>query len=232
MPRSKAPAPSSLPPVVDPVVATVGLTEVPTPLSARLDTHPDARRAFDLARELFIGGERIDMGGLASRLGIDRTSLFRWVGNRDALLSEVLWSIAVPTLVRADRATAHFTGADQLAEFLARFAADLIGAENFQDFLRREPSRALKLLTTNASSIQRRFQLTVQHLIVRQLGERPLNGAIDPATLAYLLIRVWESFTYADLIAGEDPSAVRARTAFRVVLRIDDSAGAGLVTTS
>jgi hypothetical protein len=37
--------------------------------------------------------------------------------------------------------------------------------------------------------------------------------------LAYLLVRVAESFTYADLIAGEPPSAERATAAFALVLQ-------------
>jgi hypothetical protein len=37
--------------------------------------------------------------------------------------------------------------------------------------------------------------------------------------LAYLLVRIAESFTYADLIAGEPPSADRAAAAFALVLQ-------------
>lgn len=66
----------------------IGTLAVPTRLSRRLadGAHPDALRAFAKARAAFIAGTKIDMGGLAAELGVDRTSLFRWVGNRDALL--------------------------------------------------------------------------------------------------------------------------------------------------
>jgi len=202
-------------------IATVGVDAAPSWLSERLASHPDSRRAFDLARELFIAGHRIDMGGLASTLGVDRTSLFRWVGNRDALLSEVLWSLAVPTLVQADHATADRVGADRLAELLTHFVADLNRAPYFREFLRREPARALRLLTTIESEIQRRYVATTEWLIRAELGADPLGGAIDVHSLAYLLVRVSESFTYADLIAGDEPSAARARAAFRVLLRAD-----------
>lgn len=202
-------------------IATVGVDAAPSWLSERMASHPDARRAFDRARELFIAGQRIDMGGLASTLGVDRTSLFRWVGNRDALLSEVLWSLAIPTLVQAERATAGRAGADRLAELLTHFVADLNQAPYFRGFLRREPARALRLLTTKESEIQRRYVATAEWLVRAELGEQPLGGAIDVHNLAYLLVRVSESFTYADLIAGDQPSAARARVAFRVLLRAD-----------
>ncbi|SKC82681.1 QsdR family transcriptional regulator [Krasilnikoviella flava] len=203
-------------------IAVVGLDAAPTALSARLASgaHPDAHRAFDLARETFVAGNRIDMGPLAASLGVDRTSVFRWVGNRDALLAEVLWSLAVPTLVQADRATAASAGAERVAALLTHFATDLIAAEYFRDFLRREPGRALRLLTTKASPIQRRYTATAEWLVRTHLGDDPFDGAIDPPTLAYLLVRVSESFTYADLIAGEEPSPDGARTAFRHLLRV------------
>ena len=205
-------------------LARVGTAVAPTTLSQRLEdgTHEDAVRAFRIARETFIAGERIDMGGLASRLGVDRTSLFRWVGNRDALLSEVLWSLAVPTLEQADAATQGRSGADRVVAILTSFAHDLITADYFRSFLRREPARALRLLTTNDSQIQRRYVAVVEQLVRQELGDRPFGRDIAPADLAYLLVRVSESFTYADLITGDAPSAERARAAFDLVLRPEE----------
>jgi len=204
-------------------IATVGLQAAPSWLSQRLadGEHPDAVRAFDAARTTFTAGRRIDMGALAGALGIDRTSLFRWVGNRDALLSEVLWSLATPTLAQAEHATADEHGGARVAGILTHFVDDLITADYFRDFLRREPARALRLLTTKESPIQRRYVATADWLVRRDLGEAPLGGAIAPAELAYLLVRLSESFSYADLIAGDVPRADRARTAFRLLLRVD-----------
>ncbi|WP_369372346.1 QsdR family transcriptional regulator [Promicromonospora sp. Populi] len=201
-------------------IATVGLEAAPSRLSARLATRPEAQRVLDLAREAFIEGYRIDMGPLAVRLGVDRTSVFRWVGNRDALLSEVLWSLAVPTLVQAEHATEHLTGAERLADLLTAVAHDLIVADYFRTFLRREPARSLRLLTTADSPIQQRFVATVEWLVVRDLGDAPFGGTITPEELAYLLVRVSESLTYADLITGDEPSPARAQTAFRHLLRV------------
>lgn len=234
MPDSATSTPTA--PHDDAPIATVGLEAAPTPLSLRLapGAHADARRAFDLARETFVAGRRVDMGPLAASLGVDRTSVFRWVGNRDALLTEVLWSLAVPTLVQADRATASETGAERVADVLTHFAGDLITAPYFRDFLTREPARALRLLTTKASPIQHRFLATCEWLVRTHLGETPFDGGsgtdggsasgIDPASLAYLLVRVSESFTYADLITGETPEADRAAVAFRYLLRVPSAA--------
>ena len=197
----------------------------PSWLSERLHAtdgaaHADAQRAFALARETFISGKRIDMTALATTLGVDRTSLFRWVGNRDALLSEVLWSLAIPTLVLAEQAAEGQQGAERVATLLTHFVDDLIKAPYFRQFLQREPARALRLLTTKESEIQRRYVATAEWIVRHELGDEPLGGAIDPASLAYLLVRTSESFTYADLIAGDSPSTARARVAFRFLLRV------------
>ncbi|GGK96435.1 AcrR family transcriptional regulator [Curtobacterium luteum] len=182
-------------------------------------TSDSALRAFREARHTFIDGSRIDMGTLAASLGVDRTSLFRWVGNRDRLLSEVLWSLAVPTLDSA-AASAAPTGAARIVDVLDRFTADLIRAPYFRAFLTREPARALRLLTTTESDVQSRFVARVTALI----DDERQAGTFDPAPLtseelARLLVRISESFTYADLISGETPDPARARATFEYVLR-------------
>jgi hypothetical protein len=166
-------------------------------------TSNSALRAFREARHTFIDGSRIDMGTLAASLGVDRTSLFRWVGNRDQLLSE-----AAPS------------GAARIVDVLDRFTADLIRAPYFRAFLTREPARALRLLTTSESDVQSRFVARVTALVDAERS----SGAFDPAPLsseelARLLVRISESFTYADLISGETPDAARARATFEYVLR-------------
>ena len=209
-----------------PVELTRGLGDIgtdagPTPLSLRLrsvDGHPDATRAFLRARQLFIAGERIDMGDLAAELGVDRTSLFRWVGNRDALLSEVLWSLAVPTLNHVDESV-HSTGAARITAVLSTFVEALIDAEYFRTFLRREPARALRLLTTKDSQMQRRFVAVVETLLRTEMDAGELDLPLDTHELASLLVRIVESFSYSDLITGERPSAARARAAIEFVLR-------------
>ncbi|MFJ4220842.1 QsdR family transcriptional regulator [Curtobacterium luteum] len=182
-------------------------------------TSDSALRAFREARHTFIAGSRIDMGTLAASLGVDRTSLFRWVGNRDRLLSEVLWSLAVPTLDSAAESAAP-SGAARIVDVLDRFTADLIRAPYFRAFLTREPARALRLLTTTESDVQSRFVARVTALVDTERQA----GTFDPAPLtsdelARLLVRISESFTYADLISGETPDPARARATFEYVLR-------------
>lgn len=215
---------NSVPPSIRRVsLGAVGTALVPTELSRRIDpltgTHTDAQRAFLSARRLFIIGERIDMGELAASLGVERTSLFRWVGNRDALLSEVLWSLAVPTFDQSDTAAASQTGVERICTVLTTFVDDLIVADYFRVFLQREPARALRLLTTTESEVQRRFLAVVETLLREETEAGHIAFALPAHDLAYLLVRIAESFTYADLINGESPSSEQAKAAFEFILR-------------
>ncbi len=68
--------------------------------------------------------------------------------------------------------------------------------------------------------MQRRFVAVVTSVITTEHEA----GAFDPTPLsaeelARLLVRVSESFTYADLISGESPDPERARTTFEYILR-------------
>lgn len=212
MPAS-APAPAEL------GVGSRATRAVPSTLSTRLHGEPphrEALRAFQLARRTFIGGERIEMGPLAAELGVDRTSLFRWVGNRDALLSEVLWSLAEASLDHAEQ-QATGTGEARVVDILGRFAEGLVTARYFRDFLAREPQRALRLMTTGEFEIQRRYVAAVEELLAEHAPDAG-RGALPRHDLAYLIVRISETFSYADLIAGEEPSAERARAAFALVL--------------
>ena len=95
-----------------------------TPLGRMLataDQRPDPLAAFRIAREWFLAGRRIEMRELAAELGVNRATLFRWVGNRDDLLAEILWSLAEPTLAAAiDDAPGH--GGQRIATAIGRFA--------------------------------------------------------------------------------------------------------------
>jgi AcrR family transcriptional regulator len=198
-------------------LGSLGAQLVPSALSERLAVHDDAGRAFRTARHRFIAGERIDMSALAAELGVDRTSLFRWVGNRDALLGEILWSLAVPTFDAADAAT-HAQGADRVEGALSRFVHDLITADYFRSWITREPSRALRILLGGATPVHRRYVAIVERLLEEEIAADRMSTPLPPHDLATVLVRVAESYTYSDLIAGERPDAERAAAAFALVL--------------
>ena len=169
------------------------------------------------ARRIFISGERIDMQKLAAELGVDRTTLFRWVGNRDELLATVLWSLGAPTYQRAIDAT-DSVGPARVADATGKFVSDLIAAPYFRAFLRREPERGLRILTTKASRVQHEIVGATERLLQQEIDRGNLRHALSAHDLAYLIARISESFIYADLITGERPDANKAAIAVAALL--------------
>lgn len=190
----------------------------------RSPARPDAEAAFQLARSLFLQGRRITVQVLIAELGISRVTLFRWVGNRDQLLAEVLWSVAEPTFSDAVRHT-RGRGAQRIAGVVGRFCAALIDASFFRAFLQREPERALRILTTRAGGIQSRMLAAVEELLVTVADEDGLALPLPPRDLAYVLVRLGESFVYTDLITGERPDAAKAEAAAAALLGCRPTAG-------
>lgn len=186
-------------------------------LLAETDRRPDALTAFRIARRWFIAGRRIEMQELAAELDVNRATLFRWVGSRDDLLAEIIWSLAEPTLALAAK-DAPGTGGQRISTIMGRFVALLDQADYFREFLRREPERALRILTTRASSVQARLVAAVENLLHEELSRVQLQPPLSPHDLAYLIVRIVESFLYADIITGEEHDTAKAALAITALL--------------
>jgi AcrR family transcriptional regulator len=190
-----------------------------TDVTSRVE-RSDAARAYSLARDRLLAGDRIDMQQLAAELAVDRSTLFRWVGSRDQLVSRILHELGKHTLARVLRNAREkgLSGAQLVAEALGGFADELITAPFFRTYLRREPERALRLLTTNASFVQCEMIGAVERLLDEEVDPAALSYPMPAHDLAYLVIRIGESFIYTDLITGGVPDSGKARTALLALL--------------
>ena len=178
----------------------------------------NATTALRQARKAFMAGERLDVQKLAATLGVDRTTLYRWVGSRDQLLASVLISLADPTLRDAAEAV-RGTGAERIGEVMRRFAQALIDAPYYRAFLRAETERALRLITTKDGPIQLHVVAAVERLLEQERDRGHLSPSLPLGDLAYLVVRIAESFIYADLITGCEPDATKVELAVAALLR-------------
>jgi AcrR family transcriptional regulator len=176
-----------------------------------------AERAFRLARKSFIAGERIDMQHLATQLEVDRTTLFRWVGNRDQLLTDILTSLASATFRDIHNAVDE-AGAERVIRAAELYAEILISSEYYRTFLHRDPERALRLISTKVSPLQRQIVTFFEQILDEEEAAGRFKHPLPTPDLAYLIVRVMESFLYSDLIIGEQPDAGKVRAAVSAVL--------------
>jgi AcrR family transcriptional regulator len=183
---------------------------------------PDALDAFRVARRWFIAGRRIEMQELAAELGVNRATLFRWVGGRDDLLGEILWSLAEPALAAAIGAS-DGNGAQRITDAMGRFATMVDQADFLREFLRREPERALRILTTRAGTVQARLVGAIDTLLNDEVSQGNLRSPLPLRDLAYLIVRIVESFLYAELITGEEPEIAMAELAVGALLGRHDA---------
>lgn len=186
----------------------------PEPAPARA-TPLDALRA---ARQMWLTDQRIDMGRLATVLGVSRATLYNWVGDRERLTAEVLWSIAERTIAEGRRLAKGKRGVDYLTAVNEHYLNTLAGFEANRRFIERDPEFALRVLTSARTPFQRRLIAAVTELIEEQVRGGGYQPPLEPETLAYVLVRIGESFIFNDLITGDEPDLDKAVQASRVLL--------------
>lgn len=173
--------------------------------------------AFNLARRRFQAGERIEVGALAQELSVNRVTLYRWVGTREALLVEVIWSLTEPTLaLEYERAPGK--GGARIAHALTRFIQDTIDHPGMQCFLDEEGEYAMRLLTSAEAGYQPRFIDAVQQMLADETKAGNLDLPVDLHDLAYVIVRLGESYVYTKYITGERPDPDRAQPILELLL--------------
>ena len=161
--------------------------------------------AFRAAIAAFQAGPRLDMGRLASQLGIGKATLYRWTGSREQLLAEVLTYLSQLTFARALSETEDLQGPERIIEIMRIYLGELLGAEPLRRFIQTETPLAFRLLTTRGG--------LPQGDIVRMLAEtltyeRDTHGMVlrtDAETLAYAIVRISEGYIYVDPVADIEP---------------------------
>ncbi|WP_375000020.1 QsdR family transcriptional regulator [Aeromicrobium sp. CTD01-1L150] len=160
--------------------------------------------------DLFLSDGGVDMDALACRVAVSRATLYRVVGSRDRLLTEVVWLLTAKLLQRCCR-TAGGNGVEWVIGVTRHFASALRASESFETFLRRDPELAARTLF-GADAVHPRT-VAAQRRILVEAGLGPQDRLEEAA---YLYVRIIESSLFADLLVGapiEDSVAERAARA-------------------
>lgn len=160
--------------------------------------------AFNKARQHWLKGERIHLASLAEELGIGRATLFRWVGNKDLLLGEVLWSLYDPLREKVMAQTPGH-GIDYIVEVYRRINRTLLSASPLRNFIGQDPEYALRILTSSSSTVHSRVVKANTRMLREQIAAGRLNPPMKTESLSYFMIRLAESCLYSDVICGRPP---------------------------
>jgi AcrR family transcriptional regulator len=182
-------------PPIEPVVRPVTGAKRGRPATASPDD------VLALVTELYLDGQRVDVTVVAARLGLGRATIYRWFGSRQALLGEVI-ARQLELLVARKRAEVRRRGAGGVLEVLDRVNRTLTRSRALQRLLEQERDSAMRMLTSSAGVVEPRAVACVQALIEEEMASGRYTPPVDPATLAYALIRLRHAFLYHDTVAG------------------------------
>lgn len=152
------------------------------------------------------------MQALADEMGVSRATLFRRVGGREELMARALWALTERTLeaafeqweaVRPD-GELHSPGTGR------RLNAIVSQSPALKRLLVDEPALTLRVLTDPRGRVQTGIVAFVEALLRQDMKEFGLVTLIEPDALAYALVRLGESFLYADALANRQPDVATA----------------------
>ncbi len=179
---------------------------------AGIRTASKSARIVATAARWIHDGRRLDMQGLADELGVSRVTLFRRVGSREELLSQALWLLTERMLEAAaarweaerPEGELHTPGTGRHINALVSQSAGL------RRLLDDEPTLTIRVLTDPRGRVQAGIVAFIEELLRRDVAEFGLVTLIEPGALAYALVRLGESFLYADVLAARKPDVATA----------------------
>ena len=152
------------------------------------------------AMHRYLRGGRVDVQAIAAELGLGRTTIYRWFGSREGLIGEVLVRAAEPLLEDA-RAKARGRGARALLDTFDRFNRSLAAAQALRQFVDQEREAALRIITAGRGAVQPRIVAGIQSVIEEEVRSGAYAPPVEPATLAYAIVKLAEAFLFNDSVA-------------------------------
>jgi AcrR family transcriptional regulator len=173
---------------------------------------------LDAATRRFLAGARIDVQAICSELGLSRATVHRWCGSRDDVIGEVMVRLVTP-LFRGIARDGRGRGGKRLVDVFERQLQALAGDPAFRRFLESERETAQRILTASDGIVEPRVVELIQEGIEAELA-RGYQPPADPAVLAYAIVRMGESFLYADASSGFRGDFDRLRDVYAALLGV------------
>lgn len=181
------------------------------------------------ARAAFRAGTRVDARAVAAELGVSRTTIYRWFGSRESLISEVL-AAEFRSLMRSAERTTEGNGVDRMLNVVSTLGSHLARSEPFAAYLRAERLGALRTITASHGMVQTASIAATKDLLARVSAEDNYHPRLPLDILAFTVVRLVEAFLYTQY-ENEEVALNTDLTNLRAVLAAllqaaDDSAPA------
>ena len=173
--------------------------------------------ALRLGRQRWFEGKRINMGAMSETLGVNRATLFRWVGGRDLFTGEIIWSFYQELLDDTLGSTTG-EGPDYVVSVCEQLLRKVMNSEALYRFIRQDPEYGIRILASKTSPFQARSVNAIRELIRDESRKTGWTPPINPDDLAFLVVRVGESFLYGDVVSGQRTEIAQTTMAVRLLL--------------
>jgi AcrR family transcriptional regulator len=164
----------------------------------------------------FLAGERIDIQAICTELGLSRATVYRWYGTRDDVIGAVMVRLVEPMFHGIERRS-RGRGAERLVRVFERQLKALADAPAFRRLLEHEPDAAQRILSKPDGVVQSRVVGLLQAMIEAEMA-RGYEPPADADVIAYAIVRMGESFLYADTARGFRHDFRRLRAVYAVLL--------------
>lgn len=192
---------------LDAVAAAAHCVDVDLVLPGGVSPPPEVREAaLTGALGEFDDLRRLDMGMLAHKLGVSRSTLYRQAGDRDGLLGRAIWWRCRMIYAVALDQTQGLIGLARVNAALGQVIRNYQRSPTLRRFVDEEPQAAMRILTGPTGQVQPGFLTVTRRLLELEIAKADLTFSIDPETLAYAVVRLCESFMYADVLAVREPN--------------------------
>jgi AcrR family transcriptional regulator len=178
--------------------------------------------AVEAATKVYLRGDPLDMSALAAELGIGRATLYRWVGNREDLLSAVL-AEGTESMFRAVAKDAQGAGPELVLDCMRRYMSTVVDAPALRALTQREPLVFIRLATV-PGALETRASHLLAELIEQETATGRLRPSIAPLRLAEAIVRLCNSYLYAHLLGGRSNAQVEPALAVVSLLLASSSA--------
>jgi hypothetical protein len=132
-------------------------------------------------------------------------------------MGEVLWSLGRLAIAEAERG-APGSGTRRVVAVYGSFLEQTAANVPLRRFVEADPELALRVMTTGASPLQQRLVGTNRALLSAAFAQEGRQPALPIDDLAYVMVRIGESFSWREFISGERPDVGRAVDVVRILL--------------
>jgi AcrR family transcriptional regulator len=157
------------------------------------------------------------MSAMSRDLGVNRVTLYRWVGSREQLLVELIWSFSAKTLSDLDRRCDE-SGGERIVRVITGFLDAVITSPGMRHWLATEGESAMRLLTRYETDFQPRLVGWIEDALKQEAAAGTMDLPAPLSEVAFVVEQLIESYVYLDLITGEEPEAHRAEPILRMLL--------------